>query len=212
MSECQKKPVTLYSNDILNYLQEDAVIDFNDIHIMQLSNRLWEESSSELNYIQRSYEYVRDQISHSADIGMDVITCAASEVLEAGHGICFAKSHLLAALLRCRGIPAGFCYQKILLEDKTDSVLVYHGLNGVFVRELQRWIRLDARGNKNGVDAQFSLEKERLAFSIRSESGECDGLVVYPIPDKNIVKALSVHKTRTELWKNLPTDLAYPMA
>lgn len=124
MGERQKRPVTLYSNDILNYLQEDAIIDFNDIHIMQLSNRLWEESPSELNYIQRSYEYVRDQISHSVDLRMDAITCAASEVLEAGHGICFAKSHLLAALLRCRGIPAGFCYQKILIEDKTASVLV----------------------------------------------------------------------------------------
>lgn len=112
----------------------------------------------------------------------------------------------------CDVIPGGQIGKGGIVIDKTASVLVYHGLNGVFVRELQRWIRLDARGNKNGVDAQFSLEKERLAFSIRSESGEYDGLVVYPKPGKNIVKALSVHKTRTELWKNLPTDLAYPMA
>ena len=30
----------------------------------------------------------------SADINEDVLTCSASEVLKAGHGICFAKSHL----------------------------------------------------------------------------------------------------------------------
>jgi len=41
----------------------------------------------------------------------DVVTCSASEVLREGTGICFAKSHLLAALLRAVGIPAGLCYQ-----------------------------------------------------------------------------------------------------
>lgn len=42
------------------------------------------------------------------------------------HGICFAKSHLLAALLRCKSIPAGFCYQKLILDDETAPVLIYH--------------------------------------------------------------------------------------
>lgn len=212
MSIQQEKPVTLYTDDLSQYLQADAIIDFNNTPITQLSNRLWEDSVNELNYIQLTYEYVRDQISHSADLGMDALTCTASEVLEAGHGICFAKSHLFAALLRCRAIPAGFCYQKLVLDDETVPVLIYHGLNGVFVREIQQWIRLDARGNKMGVDAQFSLEKEQLAYSIRSSLGECDGLVVYPKPDKKIVELLSTYKTRTELWNDLPTDLAYQTA
>ena len=65
-----------------------------------------------------AYEYVRDNNSLSADINEDVLTCTASEVLEVGHGICFAKSHLLAALLRAKSIPTGFCYQKLILDDE----------------------------------------------------------------------------------------------
>jgi len=68
-----------------------------------------------------------------SNINEDIITCAASEVLKAGHGICFAKSHLLAALLRCKSIPTGFCYQKLILDDEVAPVLVYHGLNGVYM-------------------------------------------------------------------------------
>jgi hypothetical protein len=33
---------------------------------------------------------------------------------------------------------------------------------------------VDARGNKEGVDAQFSLDGERLAFAVRPECGERD--------------------------------------
>lgn len=123
--------------------------------------------SGELEFIKAAYEFVRDNISHSADIGEDTITCAASEVLKARHGICFAKSHLLAALLRAKSVPAGFCYQKLILDDEAAPVLIYHGLNGAYIKEHKKWIRLDARGNKVGVDAQFSLETERLAFACR---------------------------------------------
>ena len=132
-----------------------------------------------------------------------MITCAASEVLKAGHGICFAKSHLLSALLRCKSIPTGFCYQKILLDEDVIPVLVYHGLNGVYIKELKKWIRLDARGNKNGVNAQFSIEEEQLAYAIRVEKGEEDDFMVYPDPDIKILEKLKQNKTRTQLWNNL---------
>ena len=58
---------------------------------------------------------------HSADINEDILTYTASQVLSAGHGICFAKSHLLAAILRCKSVPAGFCYQKLILDDEIDG-------------------------------------------------------------------------------------------
>lgn len=123
-----------------------------------------------------------------------MITCTASEVLKAGHGICFAKSHLLAAILRCKSIPTGFCYQKILVDEKTRPVLVYHGLNGVYMRELKKWIRLDARGNVNGVNAQFSIEMEQLAYAIRVEKREEDDFMVYPNPDIKILGKLRQNK------------------
>ena len=177
--------------------------------IKKLSDALFEKVDDELDYIRVSYEFVRDQISHSADVGENLITCSASEVLKAGHGICFAKSHLLAALLRCKSIPAGLCYQKIILDDETAPVLVYHGFVGVYIKELGKWIRLDARGNKEGVNAQFSIETEQLAFPIRPELGEVDDYVVYPNPDAKVLERLQKCSTRTQLWEELPTELAY---
>ena len=198
-----------YSNGIDEYLKEDDVIDYGNEAIAQLADTLFQKSNIELEFIKIAYEFVRDRIAHSADINEDVITCAASEVLNAGHGICFAKSHLLAALLRCKSVPTGFCYQKIILDDETAPILIYHGLNGVYIKDYKKWIRLDARGNKNGLNAQFSTETEQLAFPIRAELGEVDCFVVYPKPDVKVLEKLRKNKTRTELWDNLPDELGY---
>ena len=201
-----------YTNDIEKYLEYSNIIDYTTKSIADLAESLFTKSNDTMDYIKNAYEYVRDRISHSADAGEDVITCSASEVLAAGHGICFAKSHLLAALLRKKGIPCGFCYQKLILDDETAPVLIYHGLNGVYLEEYKKWIRLDARGNKEGVNAQFSVDTEQLAFSVRPDKGEEDDFVVYPEPDVEIVRALRVNRTRTELWENLPTKLAYHLS
>ncbi len=205
----EKMNVVLYSNKVDEYLKQDNVVDYDNEDIIELADKLFRKASNELDFIKITYEFVRDNILHSADINEDVITCAASEVLKAGHGICFAKSHLLAALLRCKSVPAGFCYQKLILDDEKAPVLIYHGLNGVYIKDCKKWIRLDARGNKIGVNAQFSIEKEQLAFPIRSQMGESDSFIVYPDPDIKILEKLRESKTRTVLWDNLPTELGY---
>ena len=155
--------ITPFTDNISEYLKSDDVIDYNNESITQIADSLYQNAESEIEYIKAAYEFVRDKVSHSADINEDIITCSASEVLKAGHGICFAKSHLLAALLRCKSIPTGFCYQKLILDDETAPVLIYHGLNGVYIKECNKWIRLDTRGNKEGVNAQFSTDEEQLA-------------------------------------------------
>ena len=111
--------------------------------------------------------------------------------------------------LREKAVPAGFCYQKLILDDDTAPYLIYHGLNGVYLTEYKKWIRLDARGNKEGVNAQFSINKEQLAFPVRAEKGEKDGFIIYPDPDVKIIEKLNNNKTRTELWYNLPDKLGY---
>ena len=201
--------LSLFTDNIDEYLKKDGVVNYENVNIIQLADLLWSNADSDVDYIKRAYEFVRDNISHSADINEDSLTCSASEVLAAGHGICFAKSHLLAALLRCKSIPTGFCYQKLILDDETAPILIYHGLNGVYIKEYKMWIRLDARGNKEGVNAQFSLEREQLAFPIRTEKGEEDGFVIYPDPDIKILEKFKNNKTRTELWDDLPTELDY---
>lgn len=196
-------------DNIDEYLKDDDVINYKNDKIIQLAEMLFQKADSNIGYIKTAYEFVRDNISHSADINEDIITCSASEVLNAKHGICFAKSHLLAALLRCKSVPTGFCYQKLILDDETAPVLIYHGINGVYIKEYKKWIRLDARGNKKGVNAQFSTDEEYLAFPVRAEKGEEDGFIIYPDPDVKILEKLRRSKTRTALRNDLPTELGY---
>jgi len=194
--------------EVNKYLEETEIINYSDKNIQELSNSIRSKSNNEIEYIKNCYEFVRDKISHSADIlDSKKVTCTASEVLQYKEGTCFAKAHLLAALLRAKGILTGFIYQKIILDDKLKPYLVLHGLNSVYIRELNKWIKLDARGNKEGVNAQFSLDDEKLAFKIRKELGEELIEEKFSSPSNNVIYALKHNTTREELWVNLPGEV-----
>ena len=135
------------------------------------------------------------------------VTCTASDVLRHGTGICFSKSHLLAALLRANGIPAGFCYQLLRLDPPANNELVLHGMNGVYLAGIGRWIRLDARGNTNGIDARFSIDREQLAFAMDPAAGEFLYDTIYAAPVGSVVERLSQYASRRELWRDLPGAL-----
>jgi hypothetical protein len=74
-----------------------------------------------------------------------------------------------------------------VLHDEKYPYLVLHGLNGVYIEEISRWIRLDARGNFKGIDAQFSLDEEKLTFSVRKSLGEEDIFTVFTNPNHNFI-------------------------
>lgn len=57
------------------------------------------------------------------------------------------------ASLRSVGIPAGFCYQVLRFGPTDDEEMVLHGFNAIYLASLDRWIRVDARGNTNGINA-----------------------------------------------------------
>ena len=154
------------------------------------------------------FEFVRDQVAHSWDIRSRRVTGRASEVLRHREGICYAKSHLLAALLRGRGIPAGLCYQRPTLGDTPESGYCVHALNTAWVASRQRWIRLDARGNKPGVNAQFSLNEEQLAFAVRPTCGEVDYGINHAAPHPAITRALGAYEDCLVLYaRGLPTGI-----
>jgi transglutaminase-like putative cysteine protease len=121
--------------------------------------------------------------------------------LEHATGYCYAKSHLLAALLRANAIPAGLCYQRLSL-DGEGAPYCLHGLNAVWLSE-HGWYRIDARGNKPGVDAQFLPPLERLAFSI-NESLEADLPEIWPEPLPVVTKVLTESATIEVVYANLP--------
>lgn len=82
-----------------------------------------------------------------------------------------------------------------------------HGLNAVYIKSIDKWIRLDARGNKPGVDAQFSLYSEKLAYTVRPELGEEDIPIIFAEPNENVVRSLTTDKKLDEVVKNLPRIL-----
>ncbi len=138
---------------------------------------------------------------HSHDFALPVVTCRASDVLRERAGYCYAKSHLLAALLRVNGIPAGLCYQR-LKRDGDGSRYSLHGLNAVYLPAFG-WYRVDPRGNKPGVDAQFTPPVEKLAWPA-TLPGEADLPEIWAEPLPVVVEALMSYPTADLVWEHLP--------
>ncbi|MED0654892.1 transglutaminase [Geobacillus thermoleovorans] len=192
-----------------DYLEETDVVDFSHPLIQQTAKELFHNLQSEIDKTKTAFEFVRDHIAHSWDIQSTTVTCHASEVLLHREGICYAKANVLAALLRSQGIPVGFCYQKLMLFDTPDQGYCLHALNAVYFRSLRRWVRLDARGNKPGVQAEFSLDQEKLAFPVQPAYGEQDFPVIYVKPDAGTIKTLQTYKNALEMYRyGLPDRLS----
>lgn len=186
-----------------DYLACSHVINYDDIAIQQTARRLSAGTHNDVETIQARFEFVRDEIAHTFDIGAGEVTCNASDVLRYGHGICYAKSHLLAAILRYLGIPIGFCYQRLYDED-FPSGYVLHGLNAVYISSLDRWIRLDARGNKPGVNVLFDLGSDMLAFKINESLGESEDPRIFATPAECVIRALTTSANAKTLSCSLP--------
>ncbi len=78
-----------------NYLKETPSIDYVNSLIRDKVRELMDQSEDDLDYIKRSYIFVRDEIPHSWDIKTEVVSRTASDVLKNKTGICWTKSCLL---------------------------------------------------------------------------------------------------------------------
>lgn len=179
------------SDKLEDYLQEvPPVIQWDTPLVQEKIKEIEAKASTPEDKARLAFELARDGIAHSFDTKSRTITINAEDVLMKKEGICFAKSHLLASLLRGMGIPAGFCYQRVLRKpDNPHSGHALHGLNAVYL-EGPGWFRVDPRGNKPGVDAQFTLDHEQLAYPIRTALGEVDYPEVLTVPLPSVLKAM----------------------
>jgi transglutaminase-like putative cysteine protease len=181
------------------YLQVSEIIDWQHPKILELAQQI--ALGNKTSIAKACFEWVRDEIHHSFDYQQDPLTCHASEVLIHKTGYCFAKSHLLAALLRANQIPAGFCYQRLSIDDQ-GAPYSLHGFNAIYLPETG-WYRVDPRGNKTGVDAQFTPPQEQLAFKIQlPEEMDFPAILAEPLPV--VIEALRSHHTWDEMLRNLP--------
>ena len=188
------------------YLNSTQLIDWKDPEVHAKAVSLAKDLGSDEAIAKACFEFVRDKIKHSWDHQQNPVTCKASDVLAQGTGYCYAKSHLLAALLRANGIPAGLCYQRLTISNDQPPYCL-HGLNAVYLKEYG-WYRVDARGNKEGVNANFTPPKEQLAFPIISE-GEADLPEIWTEPLPTVVEALTQYSDFLEVANNLPDVEVY---
>jgi transglutaminase-like putative cysteine protease len=117
-----------------DYLLELDEVNYSNPIIGAKVNELFNHSQTEIEKAKIAFEFVRDEISHTWDIQGKRVTCNASDVLVYKEGICYAKSNLLASLLRSQGIPTGFCYQRLMLFDTPEKGYCIHALNAVFFK------------------------------------------------------------------------------
>ena len=183
------------------YLASSTYIDYDHPAVAAKARELAKGCTNDTAIALRCFEYVRDAIAHTGDAGHGVSTIKASEVLERKTGWCYAKSHLLAALTRANGIPTALCYQRLSCAEYREGIYCLHGLNAVRL-EAYGWYRIDARGNKEGINAQFTPPVEKLAFELGENEYDVEGLFAEPLPE--IIEALATYKTCEAMIGHFP--------
>jgi transglutaminase-like putative cysteine protease len=184
-----------------DFLEETDIIDYSNIEIQKLAKILSEDCKIDTQIAKNCFEYVRDNIRHTGDHKDNITTCKASDVLKHKTGWCYAKSHLLAALLRANNIPAGFCYQRLSCSEYKEDIFCLHGLNAVYLKDYG-WYKVDARGNKEEVNAQFDPPIEKLAFE--TKKNEFDLPEIYKKPLDIVIQVLEKYETYDEMINNFP--------
>ncbi|WP_102272954.1 transglutaminase-like domain-containing protein [Cytobacillus massiliigabonensis] len=189
------------------YLDETGVINFRHPLIQKKIAEFQHAGKTKSERAEMAFHFVRDSIQHSFDIESMEITITASETLEKSEGICFAKAHLLAALLRGMNIPAGFCYQRVTRKGTSESGYALHGLNALYLEDVDQWFRVDPRGNKAGVYSEFSISPEKLAYPIRSELDEFDYPYIYGHPLDSVIQSMKNSLDCRELFYKRPESI-----
>ena len=190
------------------FLAEHKYVDFTSENIQKKAAELFDDITDNIEKARIAYMFVRDEIPHSFDINAENITAKASDVLRYKTGICHAKANLLAALLRSQNIPVGFCFQRLTLMDDDSAGYCVHCYNAVWLGD--RWIYLDARGNKKGVNAQFSTGTPILAFPPRQKYDEYFYPGIYTSPHAETMAMLEQAKSVEDIFKHIPDKVTLP--
>ena len=183
------------------FLKATDIIDSTNPTIVAAAADIVGEAKDDEDIAHRCFKWVRDFVRHSSDHQLPVVTCTASDVLKHRAGFCYAKSHLLVALLRARGVPAALCYQRLAF-DSTGSSFFLHGLVAIYLKR-HGWYRVDPRGDKPGVSSGFTPPVEQLPYTPKL-NGEMNIPGRFPDAMACVVATLRQSPTTADVRANLP--------
>lgn len=195
-------PIKKVVAELPKFLEETKLIDFKNPEIQNIIAKLKSVTHDEIELTKAAFHFVRDEINHPMDDEKYLSQkpfLKASEVLQDKAGFCFGKTALLAAILRGLHIPCGFSDQLLMLDEDVSDRKIIHTVNAVYLKSLQKWIRLDPRGQ----GSEFSLEKEILTYPARAEFNEINNLGIYCDIPKSAISLYEKSKTNSEIIDNL---------
>ena len=195
------------SADLGRYLEDTITIDWQSPRLMEKAGTVLEGRDGAEARLEALFRFVRDEVPHAFDVQPEKATCSASEVLREGHGMCYAKSHLLAGMLRYAGFPTGFCYARLASEDQR-SGFVLHGFNAVYWSPAESWLFLDASGRAGTPEATVRFEPPwGLPFEVDPAAGESFVPDIFRRPPKRIIDLLERAPDFAAVSRNLPDAL-----
>ena len=89
------------------------------------------------------------------------------------------------------------------MADDDSMGYALHCYNAIYLNG--RWIKVDARGNKPGVNAQFSLDEPVLAFPCRPQYGEYFFKGIYAAPCEITMRKLEQSKCLQDVLDSFPS-------
>jgi len=181
------------------FLRSTMIVNWDHPEVLALASYLAKQADNPQELITRTFNWVRDQIEHSWEYQKEAVPLKASDVLINKHGCCFAKSHLLAALLRANGISTGFAYQQVDNEWGAGSSRL-HGFNTVYLPH-SGWYDLDARGCRGETKTRFNPPEVSLTHP---EGLRVKG--IWPNPLSCVVDAMINASHVRELYQTLPSS------
>lgn len=110
---------------VKEYLSETPSIDYMNSHIQEKTQELMNQSSDTIDYIKRSYIFVRDEIPHSWDIKKNIVSKTTSETLIINWGM-LDKIMPSCSTLKGKSIPSGISYQLFTRADDDSEGIIYY--------------------------------------------------------------------------------------
>ncbi len=196
-------------SDLARYLEDTELIDWQTPAVVERALSLSEGCDGRTEVVAALFAWVRDEIGHPLETGSELLTCRASHVLRERCGLSFARSHLLVALLRARGMPAGFGYQRIG-RDAPETGHVLRGFAAVYLHDAECFAPLDPQRDgaaMPGVAPDLELEHAKVAYEPDAEAGEETYPLIFARPHPAVVDVLSRAPDVRRALKGLPERL-----